>query len=418
MTIKKPGHLPACVLFLIGVLVLSSPVLAASITQSPDQVSRGERLTLSIRDLKNNDTFSLLIEGRFEVLPGSSFLFATDNFEMPISLVQGEIIAYTENTRESMLQIKKGNVTMGVGKVTGPDGIFSYSEKRDIGGGTYDRMRLTGTALPGTTSILTRLQLLGTKYGPDTSDISFTVDGIDKGTIFLTVVVNDRQELFREVTVRPPVTAPRRTMDDYIIIPTSPQTATTATTATTIPPTPQTFSSVDRFASVTATGIPYAGLVKIPPKDVPPKWILLSSVYSIAPDNLVFPPAATLSFAIPAQKDPGTSYAYFIGTYENGAWYILPCIATETAIEGQIERAGTFALMAYKPESTIPATTAVTAQATTPAATITVAEIPKIASIAQAEPTAAPTKAPLGWFVVAGALAAGAGLVIRSKRTK
>jgi len=404
--------------FFIAILVLSGPVSAVSITESPGQISRGGRLTVSIRDLKNNDTFSLLIEGRFEVQPGSPFLFATDNFDMPISLVQGEMIAYTENTQETLLQVKKGNTTASVSRQTGPDGIFSYSEKRTIATGTYERMRLSGTALPDKTSILTRLQLLGTKYGPDTSDISFTVDGIDKGTIFLTVIVNDKQEMFKEVTLRPPVAAPRRTMDDYIIVPTSLQTATTATTATTIPPTPRTFSSADRSASVTATGVSYAGLVKIPPKDVPPTWILLSSVYSIAPDSLVFSPAATLSFAIPAPKDPGTSYAYFIGTYENGAWYILPCTATETAIEAQIERAGTFALMAFRPESTIPATTALTAKVTTPAATITVVETPKIASIAQAEPTAAPTKAPLGWFVVAGALAAGAGLVIWSKRTK
>jgi hypothetical protein len=176
------------------------------------------------------------------------------------------------------------------------------------------------------------------------------------------------------------------------------------------------FSSVDRFASITATGIPYAGLVKITPKDVPPKWVLLSSVYSIAPDNLVFSPAATLSFVIPAPKDPGTSYAYFIGTYENGAWYILPSRSTETAIEGQIERAGTFALMAYTPESTIPATSAANAEATTPAATMTFEETPKIASIAQAEPTAAPTRAPLSWFVVAGALVTGVGIALWKKK--
>lgn len=403
------------ILFLAVVLVLSVPSSAVSITQSPDQISRGERLTVSIRDLRNDDTFSLLIEGRFAVPPGSTFLFATDNFQMPISLTNGELIAYTENTQESMLQVKRGNVTMGIGKVTGPDGIFHYSEKRDIGSGTYEKMRLTGTALPGKTSILTRLQLLGSKSGPDDSDISFTVDGIDSGSIYLTVLVNDRQELFRQVTVRPPPTATRPVPDQYIIVPTS---SLPATTATTVPAVPQTFSSVDGFASVTASRIPYAGLLKIPPKGVPPDWILISSVYSIAPDSLVFSPPATLAFAIPAPSSPETSYAYFIGTYENGTWSIVPSTATGTAIEAQIERAGAFALVAFRPESTIPATSAPTAAATPPAATLTFAETPKIASIAQAETTAAPTRAPLGWFVAAGALASGAGLVIWSRRRK
>jgi len=415
MKITKPGCASAVILFLMCILVLSSPVLAVSITQSPDQISRGERLTLSIRDLKNEDTFSLLIEGRFAVPPGSSFLFATDNFQMPISLTKGELIAYTENTQETMLEVKKGDTTVGVGRKTGPDGIFSYSEKRDVGSGTYDKMRLTGTVLPGKTSILTRLQLLGSKSGPDNSDISFTVDGIDEGSIILTVLVNDRQELFKQVTLRPPVTATLPVPDQYIILPTSSRTPTVATP---LPEGPQTFSSVDGLASVTATGISYAGLLKIPPKDVPPDWILISNVYSIAPDSLVFSPAATLSFAIPVPQNPETSYAYFIGTYDNGAWSMVPSTATGTTIEAQIYRAGTFSLMAFIPESRIPSTAGPTAPATRPASTMTPGGAPKIASIAQAEPTAAPTEAPLGWFVVAGALAAGAVLVIRFKRTK
>jgi hypothetical protein len=415
MTMKKPGYLSACVLFLMGILVLSSPVFAVSITQSPDQISRGERLTLSIRDLKNEDTFSLLIEGRFAVPSGSSFLFATDNFQMPISLTKGELIAYTENTKETKFQVQKGDTTVGFARETGPDGIFSYSEKRDVGSGTYDKMRITGTVLPGKTSILTRLQLLGSKSGPDNSDISFTVDGIDEGSIILTVLVNDKQELFKQVPLRPPVTATQPVSDQYIIVPASSRTPTVAIP---LPEGPQTFSSVDGLASVTATGISYAGLLKIPPKDVPPDWILISSVYSIAPDSLVFSPDATLSFAIPVPQNPDTSYAYFIGMYNNGAWAMVPSTATATAIEAQIERAGAFALMAFRPESTISVPSAATAQGTKPTGTMTPGGAPKVASVAQASPTAAPTKAPLSWFVAACALVTGAGFVIRSKREK
>jgi hypothetical protein len=402
----------------VGILVLSNPACAVSITESPDQISRGERLTLSIRDLKNDDTFSLLIEGRFAVPSGSLFLFATDNFQMPISLTKGELIAYTENTQETMLQVKKGNTTVGVGPVTGPDGIFSYSDKTDVGSGTYEKMRLTGTVLPGKTSILTRLQLSGSKSGPDNSEISFTVDGIDAGSIILTVLVNDKQALFKQVTLRPPGgTALTRTVTGPVTpVPASPGPTSTVTP---LPTGPQTFTSADRLVFVSAMNIPYIGLLKVTAKGVPPDWLPIGGAYVLAPDTLSFSPPATISFTIPALPDPGTEYAYFIGRYENGQWNAVPSTATSTVIEATIDRAGTYALMAFIPESRIPAATgAPTAPATVSGATVPATGTPKIASIAQAVPNATTARAPLSVITVAGALAAGAELVIRSRKRK
>jgi len=400
-------------LFLAVVLVLSVPSSAVSVSESPDVISRGGQVTVSIRDLKNNDAFSLLIEGRFAVAGGSDFLFATDNFRMPISLTRGELIAYTENTSETMLNVKKGNITVGVGKMTGPDGTFSYSDKRDIGSGTYEKMRLTGTVQPGKTSVLTRLQLSGSKIGPDDSEISFVVEGIDAGSIFLTVLVNDRQEMFKEITLRPAGASATAAPDQYLIPPPTPGTATPSTQK---PAVPQTFSSVDQLASVTAVNIPYVGLIRGAAKQVPPEWLAVSSAYTLSPDYLTFAPPATVSFTVPAPSDPGTTYAYFIGRFGDGQWSTVKSTAAGAKVSGPIERAGTYALMAFRPESTIPATSAPTAPATTPAVTMTLAETPKIASIAQAEPTAAPTKAPLSWFVVAGALAISVGIVLWKKK--
>jgi len=410
---QKQKYVYTVVLFLAVVLVLSVPSSAVSVSESPDVISRGGQVTVSIRDLKNDDTFSLLIEGRFAVAGGSEFLFATDNFRMPISLTKGELFAYTENTSETMLNVKKGNITVGVGKVTGPDGTFSYSDKRDIGSGTYEKMRLTGTVQPGKTSVLTRLQLSGAKSGPDDSEISFVVEGIDRGSIFLTVLVNDRQEMFREITLRPAGASAQAAPDQYLIPPTTPGTATPSTPK---PAVPQTFSSVDQQASVTAVNIPYVGLIRGAARQVPPDWLAVSSAYTLSPDYLTFSPPAIIFFTVPAPSDPGTTYAYFIGRFDNAQWRTVPSTAAGAKVSGPIDRAGTYALMAFRPESTIPASTAPTAPATTPAVTMTFAETPKIASIAQAEPTAVPTKTPLSWFVVAGALATGAGLVIWSRR--
>jgi hypothetical protein len=322
---------------------------------------------------------------------------------MPISLNNGEIIVFTENTQKAKFSVKKGGTEASVGKPATENGIFTYTEKRSVSAGTYDWMKISGTVLPEKELIVTRLQLMGSKSGPDNSEISFVVDGIDSGSLIITVFVDDTQALFKEITLSSP--AQTNPVQNNPVTP--------------VPTGIQKFTSVDSLVSVSAQDVPYIGLLKVPKKDVPADWITISDLYTLAPATLSFSPQATISFTIPAPSDPGTEYAYFIGRYENSQWNAVPSTATSTAIEAMINRAGTYALMAFIPESRIPAATgAPTAPATVSGATVPATGTPKIASIAQVVPNATTAKAPLSAIAVAGALLIGIALLLQFRTRK
>jgi hypothetical protein len=141
---------------------------------------------------------------------------------------------------------------------------------------------------------------------------------------------------------------------------------------------------------------------------VPEGWLAVSDAYAIAPDTLTFSPMATISFTIPAAS--GADYAYFIGQYADDRWLIVPSHAGTTTISGAIDRSATYALMAYRAESTL-------SPSVTPTGTVTPKGTPKIASIAQ-EGTTAPavTKTPLSVVGVIGALVVGSTIMILASK--
>ncbi|MDD1683827.1 MAG: hypothetical protein LUO98_08340, partial [Methanoregula sp.] len=164
----------------------------------------------------------------------------------------------------------------------------------------------------------------------------------------------------------------------------------------------------------------YAGFLMVKGAAVPADWLAVSDIYTIAPDTLVFSPPATLTFTVP--KAPGADYAYFIGKYEDNRWTSVPSAAGTATIWTTISSPGIYGLMAYRPESTLPATVVSTAkggtpaQGTSPAAQVTEGT-PRIASVAAAAtPPGAATPAPwlsLEPLLVFGALAICFMLVLR-----
>jgi hypothetical protein len=277
------------------------------------------------------------------------------------------------------------------------------------------------------------MNLLGTKKGPANSVITFTVNGISNGEVYLTVLVNGQQALYKDVIVGNGIATPTPTAVVTTEEPTETETTsetlvgTTATTAAmttgspyvpaiTTPPTatgtttaaettasaPVVFSSADRMVTLTTEGIDYAALLMVSQVNPPEKWLMVSDAYSIAPDSLVFAKPATISFTVPASAG---DYACFIASLQNDQWVVVPSRAGTTTIDATIDHVGTYALMAYKPESTIPATTAAAGESTS--APVTLKGTPKVASIAQEQnPAAAPTKSsPLDPLPLLGALA-------------
>jgi len=50
---------------ILAILLLIEGVSALAVTVTPDQIEKGDQVTISIDDLPNNSTFSLQIEGTF-----------------------------------------------------------------------------------------------------------------------------------------------------------------------------------------------------------------------------------------------------------------------------------------------------------------------------------------------------------------
>jgi hypothetical protein len=423
------------VFLVLAILAILIPAVSAvSITESPDVVQPGQQIALTISGLPDGASFSLNIGGKFAVTPGDRFSFETRQFNMPFSLTQGTVSATTQGTRTTAFSVGKGDETVQVGNAADANGYFTISKAYEISSGVYDYLTLSGRARPDASVITSNMNLYGIKKGPTDSAITFTVNGIDNGEVYVTALVNGQQVLYKDVIVgngvamstptpsptpevttagptdtTTPVETATITGTATVPVYTAPPTPSTAATGTTtaVPPTTaglSVFSSADRKVTLTTEGIDYAALLMVSNVNPPANWLMIGNAYSIAPDSLVFSTPATLSFTVPPASG---DYAYFIAQLQNNEWVVVPSSAGTDTIDAQVSNVGTYALMAYRPESTIPQTTVTAAGQTTAEVTVTMKGTPKVASIAQAAQTPAPsaTKSPLDALTIFGALA-------------
>jgi hypothetical protein len=409
--------------------LIAIPVSAVSITESPSHLQRGDPVTITIHGLNDGSQFSMQIEGRFSTLPGTEASFQTSNFYMPISLNEGTLSATTRGTQWTELSVKKGTTTVNLMDEADASGVFTVSQSYSASTGTYNYLKLRGQARPDVSQISTQLSLAGTKQGPSDSQITFNVDGIDDGSVTVIALVDGQQVLYQTIivgngaTATPttstpvPTTSTTNTATTTTVTSTGTATSSVTTTAptgtvttTTVPV--KTFYSADNKVALSAQSVDYAALIMVNAENIPSDWVEISSPYTLAPESLAFSPAATISFNIP-QQSATADYAYFIGRYVNNQWISVPSKAGGTTIQAQISQAGTYSLMAYKPESTLP----VTGTAGTPAATPSVKGTPRIASIATViatpQPGATTKQSPSGLLLLPIALAICCALVLR-----
>ena len=181
-----------------------------------------------------------------------------------------------------------------------------------------------------TTLLTTEMNLEGKKYGPSNSQITFTVQGITNGEVWVTALVNNQQALAPTkvvigsgiptavpattavpvVTTTVPATETVTATETMTATETETETTTTPvetgvtvptttemTTVTTIPAArattaaPATFNSADQQVSLTAQGVEYAALMRVSESNVPDTWLSVGSAYTIVPDSLTFDPA-------------------------------------------------------------------------------------------------------------------------------
>jgi hypothetical protein len=180
---------------------LVGAVSAVVITESPSHVRNGEPITIDIKGLSDNADVSIVSEATCQVTPGKDFTFETTNFVLPISLDIGQISAKTNGVKKATFSAEKDGTEISVTRDADAHGEFSFSQFQSIPAGTFGYIRLVGTPLPHTRTVVSSFHLSGKKSGPDSSQITFAVDGVHQGVVLVSVFVNGRYILAKTITI-------------------------------------------------------------------------------------------------------------------------------------------------------------------------------------------------------------------------
>lgn len=345
---------------LLFLLLIVSYAAAVTITERPDTIGNGQPMYITILDLPEGASFSLLVESASDVQPGSEFTFQMSQFVMPFSLRKSSVTATLSGTSQNTLEVMKESTIVTVSGKSA-DGHFSTTKTYDITRGTYDYFRLSGISLPTSRSISAQLQVTGTKQGPDDSEISFVVEGLTTGSITTAVVVDGRQVFYKTIPVGGSTPSSGGT---------SPSGSSPSTTA---PPPEQwtTYTSADGQASITLSQAGSVGFLKVPAENVTPGMKVISGPYSLVPQDTTYLPKATLQFQIP----PGTHLSGLaVATLTGDTWTLLSSKIENSTMSATIGSSGTYVLLGpdATPATTVPTTTIITTVPTTTASSNTV----------------------------------------------
>lgn len=359
--------------WMVGLLILTAIVGSASATVvsiHPDTIERGDTVFVDISQCTNGSLLSILVEGDFSVQLGGQFQFEAQEFSLPFSLDQGEVGAYAENVQWAGFSVKKGSTTISLTS-DAVNGVVQATEAYNVSAGMYDFFRIEGIALPNHDHIVARFQLTGTKSGPDTSQISFTVDGINSGTITVAVYVNAQEVLQKRITMTiPPIHDGGSSGSGGIVPePFDEETDNVTPTITTIQQV-RTFTSVDGKVTLTVENVTYAGILKVEGDRPPSGWLFIGSAYAVSPSNLTFTPPGALSITLPVTANASTS-TLTIAWRENGSWRLIPSRISGEHIIAMITSGGVYAVLtpAIVETTIVPTTSMTTMPPTTPTPT-------------------------------------------------
>jgi hypothetical protein len=314
---------------------------ALSVSVQPEYIYQGDRVTIDIQGLTDGSSFSLLLEGRLTPA-GDHFLFRTTQFVMPLTLYGGQISAYAANTTGAGISVKKGTSTVSISGLA-TNGIFQTTEAHEINEGTYDYLQIEGDRTPGASLVTTRLSLTGVKEGPDTSQLSFVMDGIEPGIIEVQIAVNGSGVVHQTLTVVSPVSSLTDSASDgtVTVTPVAPISSRNTTSGS------HRIRSLDGRVEINTDAS-----VEILPRDdertEAQGWRLVYSPYEVLPADGLFDPPAVLSFMLPDDIDTPV----FLARDENGNWRILPSRIDGGLISAEIRLAGIYGLMTLEGSST------------------------------------------------------------------
>ena len=358
---------------LILLLLMIPAATAASVTITPTTIDPGDTVTVNVKDLSENATFSLGISAEFDVTAGDTFSFRARDLTLPFALDQGKVNAYTKGTNWTEISAPLsdgGSATLRYYADDNGETWLPPQSAGSISSGTYGVITLSGEATAK--SIITRLEVTGKKKGASDGTISFALDGIESGTATVAVYIDGSEALSQKIAIgSAPVETETPSPGGNGGNGGSSGSSGSSGPSGSSTPAPATTSSVDGKVSLTGTDIDGAGLLPISFEGViPPGSSTAGRVYAVTPADRAFDPAAVLSFPLSS-----TDTAATIARLNNGAWSMIPSKIEGDRITATISRGGSYVVLVPAQVPTLTATTTTTTTttttpvATTPAAT-------------------------------------------------
>ena len=178
------------------------PADGVNISVGEAMVQASHPITFTIQDLQDGSEFKIQVEGNTTVPRGESYSVDIINLTLPFSLRSATFTGYLEGSTNSTITVQKGEY-----QITRTGGGYETSVIPFPVNGTFDHILLQGTSTTGRVYMVP--QISGIKTGPDDSQVSLAVEGIE-GDIKVKIFVNDELAFDQAIVVTPtpPPTTP------------------------------------------------------------------------------------------------------------------------------------------------------------------------------------------------------------------
>ncbi len=171
------------------------PVDGVNISVAQTTVQTSHPITINITDLQDGSSFRIQVEGNMKVPQGERFSVDIINLTLPFSLRSATFTGVLDGSTNSTLTVQKGEY-----QIVRTGGGFVTSSIPFSVNGTFDHILLQGTSVSGL--VYMAPQISGIKEGPDDSQVSLAVEGIE-GNIKVKIFVNDEPVFDEEIVVTP-----------------------------------------------------------------------------------------------------------------------------------------------------------------------------------------------------------------------
>ncbi|WP_301664013.1 PKD domain-containing protein [Methanoculleus frigidifontis] len=180
-----------------------TPVLdPPSVTVSPEQITAGETVTISLENLPDASQLAIRISSTVALCGEETFALKATNLRVPFSLDSSRVSIQAEPVTEAGIQARIGWLPISL-KTDGDDGVARLTQGTgDISSGTtISLLSVFGTAVPGAESVDLFLDISGVKYGAEDSSLSFGLEGVANGSAVLRVSVNGSEIGSQEIII-------------------------------------------------------------------------------------------------------------------------------------------------------------------------------------------------------------------------